>query len=148
MSSNIFKNCTLIGLLLTLTFSPTKPACLTAEQLLFLGFTKAEAEVTSDSEICKTALSGNMACVDPGDIKKIIETKLEEMKITLQKQIDLAIDNFWNIMGRWNRLYGKILEYKANNKWTVKHVIINQNMLDRANFTNLKYNKVKGFPSG
>ena len=85
-----------------------------------------------------------MACVNPGDIQSIIETNLIEMRDAVKKQMNLGIDNFWNIMGRWNRLYGKILEYKASGKWTVKHVVINQNMNDRAVFTNSKYNKVLG----
>jgi hypothetical protein len=117
-------------------------ACLTTEQMTFLGFTKAEEAVTSDKEICKGFLTGKKACVNPGDLQGFIETKLVEMRDMVKKQMELTINNFWNITGRWNRLYSKIVEYKATTKWTVKHVIINNNMSLRADFTNLRYNKV------
>ena len=128
----------IVGLLTLLT----KQACLTKEQLTFLGFEKLDAEVSSDKEICKSILTGKMSCVDPGSIQSIIETKLNEMKEAAKKQIELTINNFWNIMGRWDRLYTKIKSYKADNKWTVKHVIINQAMVNRAEYAYLKYSKV------
>lgn len=131
----------LLFTLLTLT-QTSREACLTAEQLTFLGFTKSETPEANDKEICKNMHSGKLACVAPGDIQDVIETKLTEMRDAVKKQMNLTIDNFWNITGRWNRLYSKIVEYKANNKWSVKHVVINNNMLARATFTNERYNKV------
>jgi hypothetical protein len=129
--------------LITLLPPPTKQACLTKEQLTFLGFEKLDTPETSDKEICKSMLTGNQSCVSPGKIQSVIETKLTELKEAIRKQIDLTINNFWNIMGRWDRLYNKIKSYKADNKWSVKHVVMNTNMVNRAEFAYLKYNKVR-----
>ena len=143
LNKTIFHTC----ILLTTFWSFSNQACLTKEQLTFIGFTKADEEVTSDKDVCKSFLTGKKVCVDPGDIQSIIEQNLTAMKDALTKQINLVIDNFWNVMGRWNRLYGKILEYNTNKKWSVKHVVMNQNMVNRATFTNLRYNKVETFTS-
>ena len=128
--------------ILLLNLREVFPACLTSGQLTSLGFElKADAAAT-EFKTCKTVLSASGPCVDPGKISKILIANLTDLKQKIDDQIKLTIDNFWNVMGRWNRLYTKIKEYKANNKWTVKHIIITTPIWAKTEATFNRYFKV------
>lgn len=134
---------TLILLLISLIFfQTTNSACLTAAQLSVLGFELKTDSTATEFQTCKSVLSASGPCVDPGKISKVLETNLTTLKQKIDDQIKLTIDNFWNVMGRWNRLYTKIKDYRTNNKWTVKHIIITNSIWAKTEFTFNKYFKV------
>ena len=131
--------------ILLLSLREVTSACLTSAQLTSLGFElKADAAAT-EFKICKSVLSASGPCVDPGKISKILVANLTSLKQKIDDQIKLTIDNFWNVMGRWNRLYSKIKDYKANNKWTVKHIIITTPIWAKTEYTFNRYFKVRVF---